>query len=230
MPCSSLFTDKLFSLTQIYDRLFYRLIRLLTRLREPRSVQRKIILHRHKLKCNTFLLWTAFIISYALYLLTDLPKEINVFDAVGLGSKVFPGVSSTAGQNNKSPAYHFTQKTDHMIASQNAFEEVDKLIHNSSDFIVSAYAKLGAKEIYKNPIVSINSKDGNQLYFLLQISWVLRLSLVKLFSCLLYAGELTLPLRNVSLIFTLIEKSILVFELMVLSGPELIFVYVALQQ
>ena len=54
--------------------------------------------------------------------------------------------------------------------------------------------------------------------------------IVKLFSCLLYAGELTLPLRNVSLIFTLIEKSILVFELMVLSGPELIFVYVALQQ
>lgn len=101
---------------------------------------------------------------------SNLPKEINVFDAVGLGSKVFPGVSSTAGQNNKSPAYHFTQKTDHMIASQNAFEEVDKLIHNSSDFIVSAYAKLGAKEIYKNPIVSINSKDGNQLYFLLQIS------------------------------------------------------------
>lgn len=149
---------------------------------------------------------------------------------MGLGSKVFPGVSSTAGQNNKSPAYHFTQKTDHMIASQNAFKEVDKLIHNSSDFIVSAYAKLGAKEIYKNPIVSINSKDGNQLYFLLQISWVLRLSLVKLFSCLLYAGELTLPLRNVSLIFTLTEKSILVFELTVLSGPELIFVYVALQQ
>lgn len=45
-----------------------------------------------------------------------------------------------------------------------------RLIYNSSDFIVSTYAKLGTNEIYQNPIVSINSKDGNQLYFLLQIS------------------------------------------------------------
>lgn len=101
---------------------------------------------------------------------TDLPKEIDVFNAVGLGDKVFTGVSSTTGQNDKSPAYHFTTSTSHLIASQKAFEQADKLIHNSRDFIVSSYAKIDANNRYSNPIVSISSKDGHQLYFLLTIS------------------------------------------------------------
>ena len=87
------------------------------------------------------------------------------------------------------------------LLSQNAFEEVNKLIYNSNDFTVSAYAKLGTSEIYKNHILSINSKDGNQLYFLLQISWVLRLFQAKFFFCQLN-GELILPLWNVSLILS----------------------------
>ena len=45
-----------------------------------------------------------------------------------------------------------------------------RFIYNSGDFIVSAYVKLGASEIYKIATMSINSKDGNHLYFLLQIS------------------------------------------------------------
>lgn len=46
-----------------------------------------------------------------------------------------------------------------------AFKEVDKLIYNSSDFTVSAYAKLGVNEIYKKPY-RVHRFKGRQLILL----------------------------------------------------------------
>ncbi|KAJ7383759.1 hypothetical protein OS493_026290 [Desmophyllum pertusum] len=92
----------------------------------------------------------------------DLAKEINIFKEVGLGDKAFAGVTSTTGQNDKSTAYHFTTSTPNLLSSPKAFGQADNLIHNSHDFIVSAYAKIDANSRYSNPIVSISSKDGHE--------------------------------------------------------------------
>ena len=103
-------------------------------------------------------------------LFTDLVQEIDLFKEVGLLGGQFTGVTSTKGQNDKSSAFHFTTKTSHLIAKQKAFDEANKMIHDSHDFWISAWAKLDANGRYENPIVSISSKDGNQLFFLLTIS------------------------------------------------------------
>ena len=104
-------------------------------------------------------------------LLTGLVKEIDLFKEVGLISgQQFTGISLTTGQHGKSAAFHFTTKTSHLIANQKAYEDADNVIHNSHDFWVSAWAKIDANARYQNPIVSISSKDGNQLFFLLKIS------------------------------------------------------------
>lgn len=44
------------------------------------------------------------------------------------------------------------------------------MIHNSHDFIVSAYVKLNLLGRYDNPIVSISSKSGHDLFFKLVVS------------------------------------------------------------
>ncbi|XP_078371069.1 uncharacterized protein LOC144654718 [Oculina patagonica] len=102
----------------------------------------------------------------------ELAKEIDLFKAVGLGDKAFTDVTKTTGQNDKSAAYHFASKTPDLIASQKAFERTDKLIHNSHDFIVSAFFKIDPKAIDyypDNPIVSISSQKG-WLFFKLMVS------------------------------------------------------------
>ncbi|KAL9971620.1 hypothetical protein ACROYT_G017809 [Oculina patagonica] len=101
----------------------------------------------------------------------DLAKEIDLFKAVGLGDKAFTGVTKTAGQHDKSAAYRFASSTSHLIASQKAFEQTDKLIHDSHDFIVSAFFKIDKNSKYDdNPIVSISSQDGHELFFKLIVS------------------------------------------------------------
>ena len=97
---------------------------------------------------------------------TDLVQEIDLFKEVGLLDGQFTGVTSTKGQNDKSSAFHFTTKTSHLIAKQKAFDEANKMIHDSHDFWVSAWFKIdqaNAKE--ENAIVSVSSKDGRVKFF-----------------------------------------------------------------
>lgn len=103
-------------------------------------------------------------------LLTGLVKEIDLFKEVGLLSGQHTGVTATTGKHGKTAAFHFTTRTSHLIANQKAYDDANKVINSSHDFWVSAWAKLEANGRYQNPIVSISSKDGNQLFFLLTIS------------------------------------------------------------
>ena len=100
---------------------------------------------------------------------TDLVKEIDMFKAVGLLDKQFTGVTKIQGKHSQSAAFRFTSSTSHLKASTKAYEDANKLIHNSHDFWVSAYAKLGQNAYSENPIVSINSKDGSDVFFRLLI-------------------------------------------------------------
>jgi len=100
----------------------------------------------------------------------DLAEEIDLFKAVGLGDKAFAGVTKTTGQNDRSAAYRFTTSTKDLIASQQAFEQANKMIHSSHDFIVSAYVKLNPTRKYDNPVVSISSQGGHDLFFKFVVS------------------------------------------------------------
>ena len=101
---------------------------------------------------------------------SDLAEEVDLFKAVGLGDKAFAGVTKTTGQNDQSAAYRFTNSKSDLIASQQAFEQADKMIHNSHDFIVSAYVKLDLLRRYDNPIVSISSQSGHDMFFKFVVS------------------------------------------------------------
>ena len=102
-------------------------------------------------------------------LLTGLVKEILLFKEVGLLSGQHTGVTLTTGQHGKSAAFHFTDQTKGLVANRKAYDDAKKVIHDSHDFWLSAWAKLDASHGYQNTIVSINSKDGSQLFFVLTI-------------------------------------------------------------
>lgn len=100
---------------------------------------------------------------------TDIPKEIDMFREVGLLDKAFTGV--TKGSYNNRVSSHFTTSASDLIAKKAAFEKANKMIHESHDFRVTAYAKLDTNAKYAdNTIVSISSKDGQRLYFMLSLS------------------------------------------------------------
>lgn len=100
---------------------------------------------------------------------TDIPKEIDMFREVGLLDKVFTGV--TKGSYNNRVSFHFTTSASDLIAKKAAFEKASKMIYESHDFRVTAYAKLDTNAKYAdNTIVSISSKDGQRLYFMLSLS------------------------------------------------------------
>ena len=78
-----------------------------------------------------------------------------------------PGVKTAAGYHDKSPAYTFSTRTSNLVASSQAMVDAGKLIYESYDFVVSAYAKVNKDAIYgNNPIVSINSNNGQKVLFL----------------------------------------------------------------
>lgn len=120
----------------------------------------------------TFCLFACFqsFFNRVMLFFSDLVEEVDLFKAVGLGDKAFAGVTKATGRNDESAAYRFTTSTSDLIASQQAFEQADKMIHNSHDFIVSAYVKLDLLRRYDNPIVSISSKSGHDLFFKLVVS------------------------------------------------------------
>ena len=92
-----------------------------------------------------------------------------MFSAVsGLSSD--PGVKATIGYRSNSSAYFFGKLTLNLIANAQAMVDAAKLIHESHDFVVSAYAKVDPSAIYgSNTIVSITSQDAQKLYFLVAI-------------------------------------------------------------
>ena len=78
-----------------------------------------------------------------------------------------PGVKATIGYHSNSSAYFFGKLTSNLIANAQAMVDAAKLIHESHDFVVSAYAKVDPSAIYgSNTIVSINSQNGQKAYFL----------------------------------------------------------------
>lgn len=104
-------------------------------------------------------------------MLTDLVKEIDLFKEVGLLSGSLPaGVTATTGQNGKGQAFNFTVQTSHLKANQAAYDEANKLIHESRDFWISAWFKLYDGYRYNNPILSISSSKGEQSYLSVMIS------------------------------------------------------------
>ena len=97
-----------------------------------------------------------------------------MFKEVGLLDK-YPeslpqGVTSTQGQNNNSLAFRFTTQAQKLVVNETAFNNADTLIHDSKDFWVSAWVKLDANDFSGNTILSISSRDGNDMYFKLKIS------------------------------------------------------------
>ncbi|XP_029212326.2 protein kinase C-binding protein NELL2-like [Acropora millepora] len=101
----------------------------------------------------------------------NLVDKIEMFKAVGLLNKQFTGVTHTSGKLANGKAFHFTDKTTHLIASQEAYNQANKLIHNSHDFSIFAWAKIDSdpSAIYRNTIVSISSKAGSDLFLLVMI-------------------------------------------------------------
>ena len=132
-------------------------------------------------------------------LLTGLVKEILLFKEVGLLSGQHKGVTSTTGQHGKSAAFHFTDQTKDLIANQKAYDDANKVIHNSHDFWLSAWAKLDASHGYQNTIVSISSGDGSEEFFDLTIRLVSR------FVITLYYH---ISLSFITLVFTLHRRQI----------------------
>ena len=59
-----------------------------------------------------------------------------------------------------------------LIATPAAYSDANKLIHDSHDFQVSAYAKIDsvARQSPANTLVSIQSKDGKTLLFRVDLS------------------------------------------------------------
>ena len=94
-----------------------------------------------------------------------------MFNAVGLLNKRFDGVTPTTGQHANSQAFEFTQQTKDLIANQKAYDEANRLIHESHDFSIFAWAKIASNPnaIYRNTILSISSKKGDELYLLVMI-------------------------------------------------------------
>lgn len=106
-----------------------------------------------------------------LLLSPGIVQEIDMFKEVGLLDKPLPkGVTSTVGQNGNSRAFHFTTSAENLVANQNAYNNADKLIHDSQDFWVSAWVKLDSSDVSDNTILSVSSGDGDDLYFKLKIS------------------------------------------------------------
>lgn len=101
----------------------------------------------------------------------SLVDEIDMFNAVGLLNKRFDGVTPTTGQHANSQAFEFTQQTKDLIANQKAYDEANRLIHESHDFSIFAWAKIASNPnaIYRNTILSISSKKGDELYLLVMI-------------------------------------------------------------
>ena len=95
-------------------------------------------------------------------------KEFGLLDKYN--ESLPQGVTSTQGQNNNSLAFRFTTQAQELVANETAFNNADKLIHDSKDFWVSAWVKLDANNFRGNTILSISSGDGNDLYFKLKIS------------------------------------------------------------
>jgi hypothetical protein len=81
------------------------------------------------------------------------------------------GVSKVSGHHSNTPAYRFTGTTKNIISRQQGLDNARRMISESHDFIVSAFVKMDSQAKFgKNTIVSISSKDGQQLYFFLAIS------------------------------------------------------------
>ena len=101
----------------------------------------------------------------------NLVDKIEMFKAVGLLNKQFTGVTQTSGKLANGKAFHFTDKTTHLIASQEAYNQANKLIHNSHDFSIFAWAKIDSdpSAIYRNTILSVSSKTGSELFLLVMI-------------------------------------------------------------
>ena len=101
----------------------------------------------------------------------NLVDKIEMFKAVGLLNKQFIGVTQTSGKLANGKAFHFTDQTSHLIASQGAYNQANKLIHNSHDFSIFAWAKIDSvpSAIYRNTIVSVSSKTGSELFLLVMI-------------------------------------------------------------
>ncbi|XP_074619475.1 protein kinase C-binding protein NELL2-like isoform X1 [Acropora palmata] len=101
----------------------------------------------------------------------NLVDKIEMFKAVGLLNKQFTGVTQTSGKLGNGKAFHFTDQTTHLIASQEAYNQANKLIHNSYDFSIFAWAKIDSdpSAIYRNTIVSVSSKTGSELFLLVMI-------------------------------------------------------------
>ena len=94
-----------------------------------------------------------------------------MFKEVGLlsSSPLPQGVTSIQGQHSSSSAFHFATSTTGLVANQNAYDEANKLIHDSQDFWVSAWAKIDKNGIKDNTIVSISTKTKPELYFKLTL-------------------------------------------------------------
>lgn len=81
------------------------------------------------------------------------------------------GVSKGSGHHSKTPAFSFNRQVKTLLAGKKGLNDAIRLIGESHDFIVSAYVKVDkGSALSKNTIVSINSPDGNTLYFLLAVS------------------------------------------------------------
>ncbi|KAK3752589.1 hypothetical protein QZH41_018787, partial [Actinostola sp. cb2023] len=105
-------------------------------------------------------------------IIVDLPKEVLLFNAVGLTTSVPTGVTKVSGHHSNAPAFEFSrQATKNLISSKKGLDDVVRLISDSHDFVVSAYVKVDkTSKFSKNTIMSINSPDGNTLYFFLAIT------------------------------------------------------------
>lgn len=103
-----------------------------------------------------------------------LVKEVNLFTAVSgiTGNPItVTGVSRTTGSPHSSGlALLFKDKTPDLIANAQALADAGKLIHESHDFIVSAYTKIDPTAKYaNNPILSISSQNGQRHYLLVSM-------------------------------------------------------------